>query len=46
VPRRTFNDWGPIRRRMGGVHAANRVRQSIGAVLSGQSGPRLIMIIT
>jgi hypothetical protein len=46
VPRGTFSGWGPIRRRMGWVLAANRVRHSIGAVLSCQSGPRLIMIIT
>jgi hypothetical protein len=36
--------WGPIRRRMGWVLAANRVRRSIGTVLPGQSGPRLIMV--
>jgi hypothetical protein len=44
VPCGTFIDWRPIRRRMGWILAANRVRHSIGTVLSGQSVPRLVMI--
>jgi hypothetical protein len=42
----TVSVWGPIRRRMNWVLVANRVRHSIGTVLSCQSGPRLVMIIT
>jgi hypothetical protein len=43
---RTLSGWGPIHRRMGWVLAANQVRHSIDTVLSCQSGPKLVMIIT
>ena len=43
----TFSGWGPIRRRMGWVLAANQVGHSTDTSLSWrQPGPRLHMIIT